>query len=81
MMTSKGAYSRYIIKQENSFIGYAAVVGAILSYFSVSYFNRRTLFIGGHFLMCCLMFMTGIYVEGKHHDHALATILLFIIVF
>ena len=62
MMTSKGAISRYQVKQENNFIGYAAVVGAMLSYFSVSFFSRRTLFIGGHFLMGVLMFATGFYV-------------------
>jgi len=62
MMTSKGAISRYQVKQENSFIGYAAVVGAFISYFTVSYFTRRVLFIGGHFLMAILMFLTGFYV-------------------
>jgi hypothetical protein len=81
IMTSKGAVSRYMIKQENNFIGYAAVMGALLSYFTVSYFSRRALFIGGHFCLCVLLFMTGNYVENKHHDHALACILVYIIVF
>ena len=81
IMTSKGAVSKYIVKQENAFIGYAAVAGAFFSYFTVSYFSRRTLFVGGHFLLCVLLFMTGSYVENKHHDHALACILVYIIVF
>jgi hypothetical protein len=65
MMTSKGAISRYQVKQENNFIGYAAVAGALLSVFSVSTFSRRTLFIGGHFLMGILMFLCGFYVQNK----------------
>lgn len=36
-----------------------AVIGAMLSYFTVSYFSRRVLFIGGHFIMGVLMFLTG----------------------
>jgi len=80
-MTSKGAVSRYQVKQENNFIGYVAVAGAFLSYFSCSLLSRRMLFVGGHFIMCVLMFMTGNYVEGKHHDHALICILVFILVF
>lgn len=80
-MTSKGAISRYQVKEENNYIGYAAVIGAILSMFTVSYFTRRALFIGGHFFMGCLMFLTGYYVTRKHHDDALACICLFILLF
>jgi hypothetical protein len=58
-----------------------AVLGAFLSYFSCSLLSRRVLFVGGHFIMCVLMFMTGNYVENKHHDHALGCILVFILVF
>jgi len=81
MMTNKGAVSKYYVKQENNFIGYAAVVGAIMSYFTVSYFSRRALFIGGHLLMGILMFLTGYFVQIKQHDPALICILLFILIF
>ena len=81
MMTSRGAISRYQVKQENSFIGYTAVIGAMLSYFTVSYFSRRVLFIGGHFIMGVLMFLTGYCVQTKQHDPALSCILMFILIF
>ena len=58
-----------------------AVVGAILSYFTTSYFSRRALFIGGHFFMGLLMFATGYFVQTKQHDPALICILLFIMIF
>jgi len=81
MMTSKGAISKYQVKQENSFIGYVAVVGAFVSYWSVSMLTRRTLFCGGHFIMGILMFLTSFYVRNLNHDNALICILLFIALF
>ena len=57
------------------------MIGACLSYFSITLLSRRALFIGGHFIMCVLMFLTGFYVDMKKHDLALVCILLFIIVF
>jgi hypothetical protein len=77
----KGAYSKYLIKQENNFIGYSALLGAILSFYTVSLFSRRALFVGGHFIMCVMMFLTGFYVDMKKHDLALMCILIFILVF
>jgi len=80
-MTGHGAYSRYIVKQENNFIGYSAVLGSVISYFTVAMFTRRALFVGGHFIMCILMFMCGFYIDQKRHDSALLCICLFILIF
>ena len=43
--------------------------------------SRRTLFVGGHFVMCALLFLMANYVEQKLHDHTLVCILIFILVF
>jgi hypothetical protein len=80
-LTSQGAYSRYTVKQENSFIGYAAVIGAVLSYFSVNYLTRRVLFCGGHFIMAVLLFLSGFYIDMKLHDMTLTCVLVFVVVF
>lgn len=57
-----GSRSRFDIKTENNFIGYCACIGAILSYYSVAFFKRKTLFVGGHFIMGALLFMSGYYI-------------------
>ena len=80
-ITLKGGYSKYLIKEENNFIGWSAVIGACMSYFTITLLSRRALFVGGHFIMCVLMFLTGFYVDMKKHDLALVCILLFIVVF
>jgi hypothetical protein len=59
-----GSHSRFDIKTENNFIGYSACIGAILSYYSVAFFKRKTLFVGGHFIMGALLLMSGYYITS-----------------
>ena len=76
-----GSKSRFDIKTENNFIGYASMIGAILSYYSVAFFKRKTLFVGGHFLMGSLLFMSGYYITTLKHDLCLLCICTYIIIF
>lgn len=78
---SLGARSRFDIKMENNMIGYAAVVGAILSYYSISLFSRKSLFVGGHFLMGVLLILSGFYIDTMKHDLLLLCICVYVIVF
>jgi len=80
-LASKGSLSHYVVKQENNFIGWAAVVGAVCSYYTVSWMTRRALFVGGHFIMAVLMLMCGLYCDQKKHDLVLLCICLFVFVF
>ena len=80
-VTIMGSKSRYDIKTENNFLGYAAVIGAILSYYSVSFFKRKTLFVGGHFIMGALLLMSGYYIHTLKHDLCLLCILIYVMIF
>ena len=44
-----------------SFVGYGCFIGSVLGILTTAFFRRRTLFIGGHFLIailyCCLGLM------------------------
>jgi hypothetical protein len=80
-ITMMGSRSRFSINTENNFLGYASVVGAILSYYSVSFFKRKTLFVGGHFIMGVLLMMAGYYIHTLKHDLCLLCIILYIITF
>ena len=81
IMNSKGSVSHYYVKQENNFIGWAAVIGAVTSYFTVQWLTRRALFVGGHFFMAVLMLMCGLYCDQKKHDSVLLCICMFVFVF
>ena len=76
-----GSRSKFDIKMENNFIGYAACVGAILSYYSVAWFKRKTLFVGGHFVMGALLLMSGYYITQLKHDLVLLCVCTYIIIF
>lgn len=76
-----GSHSRFDIKTENNFIGYSACIGAILSYYSVAFFKRKTLFVGGHFVMGALLLMSGYYTTFLKHDLVLLCVCTFIIIF
>lgn len=80
-VTIMGSKSRFDVKTENNFLGYAAVIGAILSYYSVSFFKRKTLFVGGHFIMGALLLMSGYYIHTLKHDLCLLCILIYIMIF
>ena len=80
-ITILGSRSRFDTKTENNFVGYASVIGAILSYYSVAFFKRKTLFVGGHFLMGTLLLMAGYYITTLKHDLSLLCICTYIIIF
>ena len=80
-INNMGSRSKFDIKMENNFIGYAACVGAILSYYSVAFFKRKTLFVGGHFIMGALLLMSGYYITQLKHDLVLLCVCTYIIIF
>jgi len=45
------------------FVGAAGFVGAVLSNFTVAYFSRRALFLGGHVLMGIFLLLVAIGVK------------------
>jgi hypothetical protein len=49
-------------KEDAYFLGLAGLIGAILSFYSVAIFSRRTLFIGGHFFMGVLLLMSAYFI-------------------
>jgi len=57
------------------------VVGALLSYSSVTIFSRRAIFIGGHFFMAILLFTTGMFIEERRGLEVLGAICVFLIVY
>jgi hypothetical protein len=78
---SRGASSKLSAKQDTYFIGGAAFVGAILSYYSIAIFSRRTIFIGGHFFMAALLTLTGYFIRINEVELVLLTICSHIIVY
>ena len=76
-----GAPSKLTIKQDNTFIGYAGVAGAIFSFWTVQYFSRRAIFVGGHFFMAVFLFLSGYYIDTKKSEFTLINVCAFIICF
>lgn len=60
---ANGSHSRLSAKEDTYFIGGAAFLGSILSYYSIAIFSRRTIFIGGHFMMAALLTLTGYFIR------------------
>lgn len=77
----KGAQSALTVKQENYLIGLSGLVGAILSFWSCTYFTRRQVFIGGHAFMSILLFMVAYFIDIKYSDGVLMSLCVFIIVY
>lgn len=77
----KGAQSALTVKQENYLIGLSGLVGAILSFWSCTYFTRRAVFIGGHAIMSILLFMVAYFIDIKYSDGVLMSLCVFIIVY
>jgi len=65
LLNQKGSAARLTSKQDSYFVGFASLMGAILSYYSVAIFSRRAIFIGGHFFMGVLLVMSGYYIHIK----------------
>jgi len=80
-ISRSGATSRLTIKQDNTYIGYAGVVGALISLWTVSYFSRRAIFVGGHFFMGIFLLLSGYFIDAKKSEFTLLNVCLFIIAF
>lgn len=60
-----GGHSMFTLKQQVYYIGGAAFVGSVLSYYSVMLFSRKALFVGGHFVMGLLFFLEVYFIQIK----------------
>mmetsp|Transcript_5278 Transcript_5278/g.8168 ORF Transcript_5278/g.8168 Transcript_5278/m.8168 type:complete len:117 (+) Transcript_5278:1022-1372(+) len=76
-----GSKSPFSAKESNQFIGLSGLLGAIISYSSVTVFSRRTIFIGGHFLMSILLFTTGLFIEERRGSEILIAICSYLVVY
>jgi len=81
ILQMKGSGAKLTAKQDMYFIGLSNFIGAILSYYSVSIFSRRTVFVGGHFFMGVLLFLTGYYIHIKQAELVLLSLSSYCIVF
>lgn len=80
-MKRKGAQSSMTSLEDSYYIGFASLLGAILSYYTISMFTRRAIFVGGHFIMAALLFISAYFTQIKNVDLVLWTLCAFIIVF
>lgn len=78
---SRGAISKLSAKEDTYFIGGATFLGAILSYYSIAIFSRRTIFIGGHFFMAALCTLTGYFIRQKQVELVLLAVCSHIVVY
>lgn len=62
-------------------IGVTNFVASIFSLFPVRYLGRRTLVVGGHFLMAILLCLVGVFSYYDYNTPMLIMILLFLITF
>lgn len=76
-----GRAARLTSKQDSYFVGFASLVGAILSYYSVAIFSRRAIFIGGHFFMSVLLIMSGYYMHINQPELVLLSLCSFVAVY
>lgn len=58
---SHGKMIRYTSKQDSYIVGFANIFGAIASYYTIKIFSRRMIFIGGHFIMGCVLVISGYF--------------------
>lgn len=77
----KGRSVRLTSKQDSYFVGFASLLGAILSYYSVAIFSRRSIFIGGHFFMGVLLIMSGYYIHINQPELVLLSFCTFVVVY
>lgn len=78
---NKGSVSSLSVKQENYLIGLSGLVGAIISFWSCTYLTRRTIFIGGHFLMSMCLFLVAYFIDTKKSDYVLIALCFFIVLY
>lgn len=73
--------ARLTSKQDSYFVGFASVLGAILSYYSIAIFTRRAIFIGGHFFMGVLLIMSGYYIKINQPELVLLGFCTFVVIY
>jgi len=62
-------------------VGFASLLGAILSYYSIAIFSRRAVFIGGHFFMGVLLVMSGYYIRINQPELVLLSFCTFVVIY
>ena len=73
--------SRYTLMQEINYTSLTSIIGAVLSYYSISYFSRKFVFGGGHLIMSILLFLSGYMIMAKQEDVVLIMICVFMVIF
>ena len=58
-----GAVGTFNPTQGGYFIGTSGFIGGCLGIFTVPFFNRRTLLIGGHFLMAIFLGLVAFFID------------------
>ena len=76
-----GDEGTFTTAQKNYFVGCSGFFGACLSKYTVLHLNRRTILIGGHFLMGIFLFLIAIFIVTKHPDLTIFSMSAFIITF
>lgn len=80
-ITRMGGVSVLTTKQADYLVGFSGVVGAIVSFWSVPYFSRRTIFVGGHLIMGILLFLLGYFIESRKQDLVIFFLCIFLITY
>jgi len=57
-----GKINKYTAKQDSYVVGFANIMGAIASYYTIKLFSRRSIFVGGHLLMGTILVISGYFV-------------------
>ena len=78
---SHGKINRYTSKQDSYLVGFANIIGAIASYYTIKTFSRRAIFIGGHFTMGCILIVSGYFVYMNQPELVLLSFCSFVAVY
>jgi len=75
------AHTSLGIPKMNLIIGIAGFAGSIISNFTISYFSRRGVLIGGHFFMMVFHFLIFLFIIYKEMNMMLVSMALFDLTF
>lgn len=76
-----GAVGTFNPTEGGYFIGTSGFIGGILGIFTVPFFSRRAILIGGHFLMGMFLGMVAFFINDGKPDMVLICISMFNIIF
>ena len=65
----------------NYMVGFAGFTGCLVANFTILYFSRRTVFIGGHFFMMVFLTLIFTFIYAGHIVLILISMIFFIISF